>query len=247
VRLEIPCETDGTIAFGGTEALAQVGEVTCAPSTLFCEIDMTAGPGESDGSNFDTGERKHPEKLGGLKKLLAVAREELRGIHPRYRVAQLLVSCLPQNSFCRVRTMLYRLAGLRIGKGTLVLGRLTLTSDGSLSKMLSIGFASRVNAPFFADLNAPVIIGSNVAIGHHVVLITTDHDKSNPEHRGGTPKFERIVIEDGAMIGACVTILPGVTIGRGSVVSAGALVSQSVLANRLVGGVPARPIKTLDG
>jgi maltose O-acetyltransferase len=208
---------------------------------------MSASPGESEGADFDASERQEAEKPRGLKRLLAVAGEELQGIQPRYLLAQLFVSCLPQNSFCRVRTLLYRLAGLRIGKGTVILGRLTLTCEGSLSSMLSIGTATRVNAPFFADLNAPITIGNNVAIGHHVVLITTDHDKSDPEHRAGTPKFDRIVIEDGAWIGACVTILPGVTIGRGSVVAAGALVSQSVLANRLVGGVPARPVKTLDG
>jgi maltose O-acetyltransferase len=187
-----------------------------------------------------------PDKPRGLKKLLAVAHEELHGIHPRYLIVQFLVSLLPQNSFCRVRTLLYRLAGFRIGKGSVILGKLTLTCHGPPSSMLSIGAISRVNAPFYADLNASITIGNNVAIGHNVVLITTAHDTSNPVHRAGTPTYDAIVIEDGAMIGACVTILPGVTIGRASVVSAGALVSQSVLPNRLVGGVPARPVRTLD-
>jgi acetyltransferase-like isoleucine patch superfamily enzyme len=186
-------------------------------------------------------------KPRGLSKLLAVAHEELDAIHPRYLVVQFFVSFLPQNSFCRVRTLLYRFAGLRIGEGTVILGRLTLTFPGAIASMLSIGANSRVNAPFYAELNAPIIIGSNVSIGHNVVLITTDHDTSNPKDRAGTPKFDRIVIEDGAWIGAGVTILPGVTIGRASVVSAGAMVSKSVLANQLVGGVPARLVKTLDG
>jgi maltose O-acetyltransferase len=208
---------------------------------------MSAGPGESESADFEASEPLEPEKPGGLRRLLAVAAEELHSIQPRYLLAQLFVSCLPQNSFCRVRTLLYRLAGLRIGKGTVILGRLTLTCEGSLATMFSVGTGSRINSPFFADLNAPVTIGNNVAIGHHAVLITTDHDKSDPQHRAGTPRFARIVIEDGVWIGACVTILPGVTIGRGSVVAAGALVSHSVLANRLVGGVPARPIKSLDG
>jgi maltose O-acetyltransferase len=208
---------------------------------------MSVSPGESERADFDASERKRSEKPKGLKKLLAVAGEELQGIHPRYLLVQLLVACLPQNSFCRVRTLLYRLAGLRLGKGTLILGRLSLTCQGSLSNMLSVGTASLINTPLFADLNAPITIGNNVAIGHHAVLITTDHDKSDPRHRAGTPRFKHIVIEDGAWVGARVTILPGVTIGRGSVVSAGSLVSQSVLANQLVGGVPARVIKTLDG
>ena len=192
-------------------------------------------------------ERREPSKPRGLKKLLSVAAAEVQAIHPRYLFCQFFISCLPHNSFCRVRTVLYRLAGFQIGKGTLILGKLSLTSDGPIASMFSIGAGSRVNAPFYAELNAPIIIGSNVSIGHNVVFITTDHDTSNPIDRAGTPKFDRIVIEDGAWIGACVTIFPGVTIGRASVVSAGSVVSQSVLANRLVGGVPARPIKTLDG
>lgn len=179
--------------------------------------------------------------------MLAVAADEVRAIHPRYLFFQFFVSCLPHNSFCRVRTVLYRLAGFRIGKGSAILGKLSLTSDGPIASMFSIGASSRVNAPFYAELNAPIIIGNHVSIGHNVVFITTDHDTSNAVHRAGMTKFDRIVIEDGAWIGACVTILPGVTIGKGSVVSAGAMVSQSVLANKLVGGVPARPIKTLDG
>jgi maltose O-acetyltransferase len=206
---------------------------------------MNEGLGELQVAN--TRERREPSKPRGLKKLLAVVADEMHAIHPRYLFFQLFVSCLPHNSFSRVRTVLYRLAGFQIGKGTVILGRLSLTSDGPMASMLSIGASSRVNAPFYAELNAPIIIGNNVSIGHNVVFVTTDHDTSNAAHRAGTPKFNRIVIEDGAWVGACVTILPGVTIGKASVVAAGAMVSQSVLANRLVGGVPARPVKTLEG
>jgi maltose O-acetyltransferase len=213
---------------------------------LLCEIgDMNQGISELDGANAN--EPKKAEKTRGLKKLLAVAQEEMQAIHPRYLLIQFLVACLPKNSFCRVRTILYRMAGFEIGRGTVVLGRLTLTSQAPIAKMLSIGATSRINAPFYAELNAPIVIGNNVAIGHNVVFITTDHDTSNPNDRSGTPKFHGIVIEDGAWIGACVTILPGVTVGKASVVSAGSVVSQSVLANRVVGGVPARPVKTLEG
>jgi len=183
----------------------------------------------------------------GLKKLLRVSVDEIHGIHPRYLLVQLLVSMLPHNSLCRVRTVLYRLAGFKIGKGALILGKLTLTStNGPIAKMFSVGHGSRINSPFYAELNAPLVIGNKVAIGHNVVFITTDHDTSDVSHRAGSTMFNQIIIEDGAMVGARATILPGVTIGRGSVVAAGALVSQSVLPHRVVGGVPARPVKTLD-
>ncbi|HEX2927925.1 MAG TPA: DapH/DapD/GlmU-related protein [Ruminiclostridium sp.] len=55
-----------------------------------------------------------------------------------------------------------------------------------------------------------------------------------------------IVIKRNAWIGAGVTILPGVTVGENSVVAAGALVSKDVPANMVVGGIPAKIIKTVE-
>ena len=178
--------------------------------------------------------------------MLRVFAEETHSIHPRYLVVQLLVSLLPHNSLNRVRAALYRMGGLRIGHGTLILGRLTLTSGGRLQDKLSIGWGSRINSPFYADLNAPLEIGNLVGIGHHAVFITTDHDTSNPADRAGPVRTAKIVVEDGASIGANCTILPGVTIGRGAVVAAGSVVSQSVPAHKAAGGVPARPYKSFD-
>jgi len=179
-------------------------------------------------------------------KFLRVAREELCAIHPRYLFFQFFVGLLPHNSLSRVRSVLYRLAGLNIGSGALILGKLTLTGDKPFAGMLTIGPLSRINSPFYIELNASVSIGRNVGIGHHVVFITTEHDTSDSENRSGYVKHSAIIVEDGAWVGAGVTVLPGVTIGAGSVVAAGSLVTQSVPPNRVVGGVPARPVKSLD-
>jgi acetyltransferase-like isoleucine patch superfamily enzyme len=67
----------------------------------------------------------------------------------------------------------------------------------------------------------------------------------DPERRGGERYSRPVVVEDGVWVGACATILPGVTLGRGSVVAAGALVARDVPPHTLVAGVPARPIKSL--
>ena len=181
-----------------------------------------------------------------LRKVLRILAQEIRPIHPRYLLMQCFVSLLPHNSLSRVRSILYRMAGFKIGRGSLILGKLTLNADRSLTNKLTIGKGSRINSPLYADLNAPVEIGSRVAIGHHVVLITTDHDTSNPIDRSGCAITAKIVIEDGAWIGARSTILPGVTIGAGAVVAAGSMVAQSVPANKVAGGVPARSFKTMD-
>jgi maltose O-acetyltransferase len=128
----------------------------------------------------------------------------------------------------------------------LILGKITITGNQPFAGNLTVGEGSRINSPLYIELNAPVTIGREVGIGHHVVLITTDHDTADSSNRSGAMTHSPIVIEDGAWVGAGVMVLPGVTIGAGSVVAAGSMVSQSVPPNKVVGGVPARPIKTLD-
>jgi maltose O-acetyltransferase len=176
--------------------------------------------------------------------LINLVSQEFCGLYPWFLFIQFLVWLLPHHSVIRLRTVLYRLAGIKIGKGTVVIGKLSLTGN---CKNLIIGDDCLINSPFYGDLNAPIKLGRNVAIGHHVVLITTNHDFSHPERRAGAVSYRPIIIEDGAWIGARVTILPGVTVGAGSVVGAGSLVTKSVTANVVVGGVPAKPIKNLDG
>ena len=99
--------------------------------------------------------------------------------------------------------------------------------------------------------DAPLTIGKKVVFGPRPTIITGDHridivgkhiidvtvEEKLPEN--DLP----VVIEDGCWIGANVTILKGVTIGRGSVVAAGAVVTRSCPPYSIIGGVPARVIK----
>ena len=89
-----------------------------------------------------------------------------------------------------------------------------------------------------------VTIGDDVLIGHRVSLATLNHDPT-PEKRSWMHPAP-IVIGNKVWIGDNATILPGVTIGENSIVAAGAVVTKDVPANVIVGGLPARIIKTIE-
>ena len=88
-----------------------------------------------------------------------------------------------------------------------------------------------------------ITLGNDVFIAPKVNLITINHDP-NPENRSAT--YGRpIVIEDKVWIGINSTILPGVTIGYGSIVGANSVVTRSVPPFTVVAGNPARVIKEI--
>jgi maltose O-acetyltransferase len=171
--------------------------------------------------------------------------EEVQQLNLRLLIANLLVRLLPSSTFPRLRTAIYRLGGLRIGAHSLILGRLELAGSGTLKKRLRIGSNTIVNAHCFLDLNSEVHLGDWVSIGHHVTFITADHEVGPAKCRAGAMKPTPIVIGNGSWIGACSTILPGVSIGESSIVAAGSVVSGNVPPHKVVGGSPARALKAL--
>lgn len=89
-----------------------------------------------------------------------------------------------------------------------------------------------------------IYIGDGALIGHNVVLATLNHARS-PKDRG-TMIPAPIHIGKYVWIGSNSTILPGVTIGDGAIVAAGAVVSKNVPENAIVGGVPATILRYLN-
>ena len=90
-----------------------------------------------------------------------------------------------------------------------------------------------------------IFIDDGVLIGHNVVLATLNH-AMQPERRGDMLPAP-IHIGKRVWIGSNATVLPGVTIGDGAVVAAGAVVTKDVPANAVVGGVPAKAIRHING
>ncbi|KZK08657.1 Maltose O-acetyltransferase [Lactococcus cremoris] len=97
----------------------------------------------------------------------------------------------------------------------------------------------------FLDVNK-IIIGDNVMVGPRVSFYTAGHPIDSEirieELEFGLP----ITIEDNVWIGGSATILPGVTVGRNSIIAAGAVVTKDVPSNSIVGGNPARLIRVIN-
>ncbi len=93
--------------------------------------------------------------------------------------------------------------------------------------------------------DAEIRIGDRVLFGPYVTITTAGHP-IDPGLRSTGAQFSAVVtIEDEAWLGANVTVLPGVTIGRGSVVAAGAVVTANVPPMTVVAGVPARIVRSI--
>lgn len=186
------------------------------------------------------------EKTEGMSRLARVVREERGPLPLGLWAVDRLTSAWPPGAGARLRTRLYRAAGITVGRGTLIAGPIQFGLGGDPRRNLRIGARCFLNSPLFVDAAAPVTLGDGVSVGHHSVFVTTDHAMGAPDFRAGTLEIAPITVGDGAWIAANVTLLPGVTVGAGAVVAAGAVVTRDVPPHTLVGGVPARFIRRLE-
>jgi len=151
---------------------------------------------------------------------------------------------LPHFSFNRVRTVALRVAGLRIGNRSRIMGSIEITGPGGVA-LVSIGNHSFITSPLYVDAGARVTVGNRVHLGHDVMLLTMSHEVGSSEERCGPLTAAPISIGDGVWIGSRVTILPGVSVGKGAVIAAGAVVTRDVPPDTMVAGVPAGVVKQL--
>lgn len=164
----------------------------------------------------------------------------------RLMLAHALVRPLPEDMAGRWRRIVYQSAGVKIGPKTMIRGVLYLRGGRHAVRNLTIGRDCLIYPPSSIDCCAPVTVGNNVTFGPGVTIVTGTHEINDPCHRAGSLLPRPVVIEDGVWLCMGVMILPGVTIGQGAVVAAGAIVTKDVPPHTLVGGNPARVIRTLE-
>ena len=111
-------------------------------------------------------------------------------------------------------------------------------------KNTTVGERVFINAGCKFQDQGGIVIGDDCLIGHNVVLATLNHDLSPSRRADMIPS--PIIIGDNVWIGSNVTVLPGVTLGKNSVVAAASVVTKDVPENSVVVGSPARVVRSLD-
>ena len=133
------------------------------------------------------------------------------------------------------RKVVLRLLGAQIDRSAVLYGGFEIRSP----RKLKIGANSCLGHKATLDARGGLTIGENVNFSSEVMIWTAQHDYRSPTFE---TDFKPVVVGDYAWLGPRCIILPGVTIGKGAVVAAGAVVSKNVEPYTVVGGVPARKI-----
>lgn len=142
----------------------------------------------------------------------------------------------PLNPSSRLKVIILRLFGARIGNGVVLKPSINVKYPWNLT----IGDYSWIGENAWLDSLAPITIGKNACISQGVYFCTGNHDWSDPAF-GLIVK--PIVIEDGAWVGARATVLPGVTVKSHSIVAAGTVMAKDTEPYMIYAGNPAVAVK----
>lgn len=149
--------------------------------------------------------------------------------------------------FPQLRIPFLKLLGVKIGKNVIIHTARFFNYYRKGFKGLQISNNCFIGDESLIDLADEVILFDNVTIAERVTILTHTNVgyKDHPLQKY-FPAFNKpVVFEEGCFVGANVTVLPGTIIGKCSFVAAGSVVCEDVAANTLVGGVPAKYIKTI--
>jgi maltose O-acetyltransferase len=137
-----------------------------------------------------------------------------------------------------LRRALLRLGGVKLGAMIWGLDRCWFESP-----LVSIGTGSAVNSQCYFEGYGPIEIGRNCMIGPQVTILTSIHEIGPGGDVARESQPRKVTIGDGCWLGTRAMIMPGVSIGAGVVVAAGAVVTKDCEPGGLYGGVPARRIR----
>lgn len=137
--------------------------------------------------------------------------------------------------FHHLRRFYYRVSGIKIGRGsTIHMG--TRFYD---PVNITIGEDTVIGEDAVLDGRDELIIGNHVAISTGVMFLNSQHEINDVNF---SPSTAPITIEDYVFIGPRVIIQPGVRVGKGAILAAGAVVVKDVPPFAIVGGIPAKVI-----
>ena len=131
-----------------------------------------------------------------------------------------------------LRPLLYRACGFDIDRSATLQGGIRFFHVGRLT----VGEGSLVNRGVYLDNRGGITIGRHVSIAHDARLYTMGHDPHDPTV---ATKAAPIRLDDHAVVFAGAMLMPGVHVGQGAVVMAGAVVTKDVPPGRMMGGNPA--------
>ncbi|KYG35243.1 2,3,4,5-tetrahydropyridine-2,6-dicarboxylate N-acetyltransferase [Alkalihalobacillus trypoxylicola] len=128
----------------------------------------------------------------------------------------------------------------RIEPGAIIRDQVEIGNNAVIMMGASINIGAVIGEGTMIDMNAILggraTVGKNCHIGAGAVLAGVIEP----------PSAQPVIIEDDVLVGANVVVLEGVRVGKGAVLAAGAIVTEDVPPNTVVGGVPARVIKEID-
>lgn len=173
----------------------------------------------------------------GIGESLQVSCDRMRAIALRWRGAHLGsrtrigANCVVRRPWC-----------LAVGERTQFEHQVHIKSTDDAAEI-------RLGREVFVGFNCEFDVAERLWIGDHVLIapgcFITDHGHRHSADRLISAQGcvnSPVRIEDDVWLGAMVVVLPGVTIGRGAIVAAGAVVNRDVESLSIVAGVPARPI-----
>lgn len=162
----------------------------------------------------------------------------------KQRLFYVVSACLPDNSTGgRLRAALMRMMGARVGAGCYIRSGLIIQES---FHRITLGKQVFINANCCLDGSADLVLEDRVQMAFQVTIVTGGHEIGDHADRAGKMRPEPVRIGAGTWIGARATILPGVTLGEGCVVGAGAVVVKSFGPDLLLVGMPAQIRKELE-